>query len=151
MRHSNASNGIFRCSRNRIVFLLVVILIIAFIVSWNRFGQDITAFGSPKELVPESFPRLDLYCAKDQYLGAEGSNFPGKENFQLKKVVFTIRHGDRSSIHLVPNSRLKHSKTSGFLDPEASKHSKSLSSFSIQTLGNEQDKIVRISITNSLC
>ncbi len=88
------------------------------------------------------FPRLAMYCAKEQILGEEVIDFDWKasKQFKLKKLVFTIRHGDRSSIHKIPNSnidlsKILHQKNSLLLDPEASVYAPALANLTLNTIG----------------
>jgi hypothetical protein len=49
--------------------------------------------------------RLHLYCNEQILPGVEGSTkFHGHEHFVLKDLIITIRHGDRSGIHVMPGS-----------------------------------------------
>ena len=78
-------------------------------------------------------PRLLQYCNRNISEGAEGRTFPGHEDWDLKYVVLTVRHGDRSAIHKIPGSAdIKASPGShSLLDPDAVRYSKSMSKFSV--------------------
>lgn len=47
--------------------------------------------------------RVISYCAENIPSGTEGV-FPGSKDWELKRVVLTIRHGDRSTLNFIPGS-----------------------------------------------
>jgi hypothetical protein len=126
--------------RNKILLLLVGVIVVIAVIAFQLFSSDLDSIAT--EMVNQNYPRLELYCAKKQHLGAENSYFTGKEDFQLKKLVFTIRHGDRSSIHLIPNSKINVPKPLRHLDPDVLKYTKHLSAISMEVLGVPVEKIV---------
>jgi hypothetical protein len=128
----------------------VVLIVLSFL--WSIFFLSDDKSGDLKEFHGK-FPRLDLYCAKTQVLGAENSYFYDKEKFKLKNLVITIRHGDRSPIHIVPGSSAVEdpvtssvAKTSFLLDKDVLAHTPHLSSLLLQPLGHPLEKIVSVSL-----
>ncbi len=76
--------------------------------------------------------RLAQYCNNNPSPGSCGRTFDGNEQWQLKHITLTIRHGDRTSIHSVPGSRpAKLTRKSELLDPVALKHTSKLVNYKL--------------------
>jgi hypothetical protein len=131
------------------VVLIVLSLLWSFFFLTNDKNEDLTDFHG-------KYPRLDLYCAKTQALGAENSYFYDKEKFKLKNLVITIRHGDRSPIHIVPGSSAVEdpvsslAKASLLLDKDVIEHTPHLSSLLLNPLGKPLEKIVSVFLSLSI-
>jgi hypothetical protein len=78
-------------------------------------------------------PRSLQYCANTIYGGSEGT-FSGDEGYILKQLFILIRHGDRSSIHRLPNSYHSKQNTPRLIQPEALKYLPRLESFHIKKI-----------------
>ncbi len=78
--------------------------------------------------------RIGQYCNKQKPAGSEGSTFADSKSWKLNYVAATIRHGDRSAIHTLPNSK-KHTELQNnqhWLDSEAASYNTQLKSFKIE-------------------
>jgi len=77
-------------------------------------------------------PRRDQYCSKTVFPGSEGEHFHLHEHYELQNLVITIRHGDRSSMHSLPNAKLMKFPTASLLKPEVLQFVSYLSQFSLK-------------------
>jgi hypothetical protein len=139
-----------------IVFSFVMIGIVVYLLRSQRASQqrlrDSIAsdqlYDSLKEILPNcnavdcsgdmyTKSRRDQYCSKTMYPGAEGMHFHFHEHYELQNLLITIRHGDRSSMHSLPNAKLIKFPTSSILKPEVLKFVKYLSQFSLNFLHSD--------------
>lgn len=133
-----------------LLFSVLMIVIVVFLLrsqreSQQRLRDSIASdqlYDSLKELLPNcnsvdcsgdtySKSRRDQYCSKTMYPGAEGMHFHFHEHYELQNLVIMIRHGDRSSMHSLPNAKLIKFPTTSLLRPEVLQFLQYLSQFTL--------------------
>ncbi len=91
--------------------------------------------------------RLHLYCNEQILPGVEGpTKFHGHEHFVLKDLIVTIRHGDRSGIHVMPGSvRVAHDSNfhsyhhdNPLIDPQALRYASKLGNLEIVKIPSKE-------------
>lgn len=92
-------------NKYRIGFVAFAVLTVLFMTVYVPRGNSVNENASQLEISHAmARPRLLQYCNRDIRRGLEGRNFTGHEQWDLKYVVLTVRHGDRSAIHKIPGS-----------------------------------------------
>lgn len=110
---------------------------------WSNVAVSVSCdheFHSPE--CEYDMTRSKQYCARETVGGYEGK-FYGHDKFNLRQVIILIRHGDRSSIHKMPNSKVLSKNSTKYFHPDAIHYVPLLNSFEIKSLGDT-------SISNSL-
>ncbi len=90
----------------------------------------------------DNITRLDRYCAKHQYLGAEGESFIHNEYFEIANLVITTRYGDRSSMFSLPAFTPMKPQYNSLLKPEALQYTKYLQNFRLKYLQSANEEVI---------
>lgn len=135
--------NLFSTNRNVVFpFIIVIGTLVTFSLTIWNFTSIESKFSGFEH---RTYPRLDLYCAREQKIGEEqhAMKWIASKEFQLSNLVIAIRHGDRSSIHKIPNSHPKSTaKVSDYLAPEALQYTDYLSSLKLHVIGSSTEKSV---------
>eukprot|EP01041_Mallomonas_annulata_P006090 gene6090-12295_t len=119
-----------------IIFLAINFIRYDFLnFSWN-VSEGLTNCESnfPHPSCKLELPRALQYCAEVIYGGREG-RFPNDDQWTLKQLTLVIRHGDRSSIHRLPNATpVIEKRSSPYINPEALRYISRLDSFTLKLL-----------------
>jgi Histidine phosphatase superfamily (branch 2) len=126
------------------IIAVVVIVVIFFAVESTLYDTISSTDGN--DFHKQSFreqpmisPSGDLmYCNTHEVTGSEGTAFTGSQNWVLHHLLLNIRHGDRSSIHNIPEAQKLSDQVSKhvYLDQAALQYVPRLNSFVLEPIGS---------------
>lgn len=134
------ASWVHRYSIPTVVFLIVMF----FVIESSLYGKIADSDGpdfhktSFREQPVTSSSGDLMYCNTHPVTGSEGGTFQGSKDWVLHHLLLNIRHGDRSSIHNIPEAQKLSSQLKNYvvLDYTALQYVPRLNSFVLEPIGN---------------
>lgn len=107
-------------------------------------GKDISKYLTLPHSPQQTYPhRLDRYCARHIPAGKSveslSSSISEQYGLEITNLVVTIRHGDRSAIHTLPNATMK-LPPNGLVEPAVKNFTKFLNNLQLNIIGGGEVK-----------
>lgn len=150
--------------KSSVTFMICIIIsvsIVCILLAPSIFPSSSSTTTSKSNVQSLHSNRLIKYCSIDEFNGEEGK-YLDTNNFEMKALVITLRHGDRSAIHSIPGKYTpsidkidKDSTSSSYLyDSNVSQYTSSVNQFVIVPMSEnghfDHDKIESVSFMDAL-